>query len=191
MRALPSNICRLCLAALLLLVCVRAGGARDGGGGDSERAFFDNLKKLCGQKFGGTTVFPENEPNHPLAGKRLVMHVEICREGEIRIPLHAGEDRSRTWVLRMTAEGLLFKHDHRHADGTPDEVTDYGGRARRGGTPGEQHFPADAHTRKLIPEAATNVWTLRLDAGARQFVYYLERNGRPRYRAVFDLSRPL
>ena len=35
---------------------------------------------------------------------------------------------------------------------------------------------------KLIPAAATNV---------RQFVYYLERDGKPRYRAVFDLAKPL
>jgi hypothetical protein len=180
---------RLCLAGLLLLAGARAGGAL--GKDDSQRAFFDNLKRLCGQKFEGETVFPLDDPDHPLAGKRLVMHVETCREGELRIPFHVGEDRSRTWVLTKTAAGLVFKHDHRHADGTPDPLTDYGGSARPGGTPTEQHFPADEQTRKLIPEAATNVWILRLDTGKRQFVYYLERHGKPRYRAVFDLARPL
>jgi|GEM_PF-1204593 len=158
---------------------------------DSRRAFFDRVKKLCGRKFEGRTVFPQDDPAHPLAGKRLVMHVETCGPREIRIPFHADEDRSRTWVLTLTGGGLLFKHDHRHADGTPDAVTDYGGPARAGGSPSEQHFPADEQTRRLLPEAATNVWTLRLDAAKRQFVYYLERHGRPRYRAVFDLGRPL
>ncbi|HZI20040.1 MAG TPA: hypothetical protein VEY09_15755 [Pyrinomonadaceae bacterium] len=191
MRVNVNNFARLCLAVLLVLGCARAGAARDGGADEAQRAFFDNLKKLCGQKFEGSTAFPTDDPGHPMAGKRLVMHVETCREGEVRIPFRVGEDRSRTWVLTMTDAGLLFKHDHRHDDGTPDKVTDYGGHARPGGTPDEQHFPADEQTRKLIPEAATNVWTLRLDPAKRQFVYYLERHGRPRYRAVFDLGRPL
>jgi hypothetical protein len=188
MKALLTNMTRLSVAALLLLACVPVAAAPDRD--DAERAFFDKLKKLCGRKFEGTTTFPTDEPNHPLAGKRLLMHVETCRDREIRIPFQVGADRSRTWVLTKTPTGLLFKHDHRHADGTPDSVTDYGGYARPGGTPDEQHFPADEQTRKLIPEAATNVWMLRLDLKRKQFVYYLERHGQPRYRAVFNLARP-
>jgi hypothetical protein len=42
----------------------------------------------------------------------------------------------------------------------------------------------------LIPEAATNVWTLQLDAQNQRFMYQLERNNELRYRAYFDLSRP-
>jgi hypothetical protein len=84
--------------------------------------------------------------------------------------------------------GLIFKHDHRHADGTPDKVTMYGGLAAPDGTPHRQSFPADAETAKLIPEAATNVWTLELNTGKRQFSYYLERHEQPRYKAVFNLK---
>lgn len=154
---------------------------------DMQRAFFENLKKLCGQQFEGETVFPPDK-NHPMAGKRLVMSVEVCREKEIRIPFHVGEDKSRTWILTMTDKGLLFKHDHRHADGTPDRITMYGGLAAPSGTQYMQSFPADAETANLIPEAATNVWTLEIIPGKQQFMYYLERNKEPRYKALFNLK---
>lgn len=154
---------------------------------ETQRAFFENLKKLCGQRFEGETVFPQDK-NHPMAGKRLVMSVEACRGKEIRIPLHVGQDRSRTWILTLTDTGLLLKHDHRHADGTPDEVTMYGGVAAPSGTQYMQSFPADAETAKLIPEAATNVWTLRIMPEKQQFMYYLERHKEPRYKALFNLK---
>jgi len=119
-----------------------------------------------------------------------VMHVEICTEREIRVPFHVDEDRSRTWVLTRSDAGLLLKHDHRHEDGTPEELTMYGGWARDGGTSLRQSFPADEQTAKMLPAAATNVWTLELEPG-RRFVYDLTRHGQPRFRAEFDLSRPL
>ena len=154
---------------------------------ETHKTFFQNLKKLCGQRFEGETTFPP-DPNHPLAGKKLVMVVESCNEKEIRIPFHVGEDKSRTWVLTLTAKGLLFKHDHRHADGTPDRITMYGGWAAPNGTPHMQRFPADPETAKLIPEAATNVWTLQIIPDKQQFTYYLERNNEARYKAGFNLK---
>lgn len=164
---------------------------------DTAKAFFKNVKKLCGKKFAGATVFPQNA-DHPMVGKQLVMRVGPCTEREIRIPFDVGEDRSRTWILTLTSDGgLLFKHDHRHADGTPDKITMYGGLAAATARAGDnasarlQRFPADAHTTQLIPEAATNVWTLAFIPEQRRFMYYLERNGEPRYRAYFDLSKPL
>lgn len=154
---------------------------------ETHKTFFQNLTKLCGQRFEGETEFP-TDPNHPLAGKKLVMIVESCNEKEIRIPFHVGEDKSRTWILTLTDKGLLFKHDHRHADGTPDRITMYGGWAAPNGTPHMQRFPADAETAKLIPEAATNVWMLQIIPEKHQFTYYLERNNEPRYKAVFHLK---
>ncbi len=153
----------------------------------THKAFFQNLTKLCGQRFEGETEFPP-DPNHPLAGKKLVMVVERCSKDEIRIPFHVGEDKSRTWILTLTDKGLLFKHDHRHTDGTPDRVTMYGGWAATNGTANMQRFPADAETAKLIPEAATNVWTLEIIPDKQQFAYYLERNNEARYRARFNLK---
>ena len=155
--------------------------------GGAATLFFENVRKLCGKRFEGATEFPKDEPGHPLAGKKLTISVEQCSDSEIRIPLQAGEDKSRTWILTLREGRLLLKHDHRHADGTPDKVTMYGGWAAEGDT-NRQRFPADSDTARLIPEAATNVWTLEIDATKEQFVYALERNGQPRYKAVFNLK---
>jgi hypothetical protein len=149
--------------------------------------FFQSVGKLCGQRFEGSTEFPKDEPGHPLAGKKLTISVEQCRDDEIRIPLQAGADKSRTWILTLRDGRLLLKHDHRHADGTPDKVTMYGGWATEGDAH-RQRFPADSDTAKLIPEAATNIWTLEIDSAKEQFTYALERHGQPRYKAVFSLK---
>ena len=154
---------------------------------DSQKVFFANLKKLCGQQLAGETKFPQ-DPQHPLVGKKLLMSVASCTESELRIPFQVGEDKSRTWILTLTDKGLLFKHDHRHEDGTPDKITMYGGWAAGDGTAHAQRFPADAETAKLIPEAVTNVWKLEINPETRQFTYSLERHGKPRYEAVFNLK---
>src|SRR5687768_7284296 len=140
---------------------------------EKQKAFFENVKKLCGRQYEGETVFP-SDVNHPMVGKKLIVRVETCGDKEIRVPFQVGDDKSRTWVLTMTKDGLLLKHDHRHADGTPDRITDYGGLATASGTEFRQNFPADAATAKLIPEAATNVWTLEIIPDKQQLTYYLE-----------------
>lgn len=152
----------------------------------TQQAFFENLGRWCGRSFEGQTEFPP-DPNHPMAGKRLLLTFGPCSATEIRVPFQVGEDRSRTWILTLGGPGLLLKHDHRHADGTPDEVTDYGGWAKAGGSATSQSFAADEETARLIPEAATNVWTIELDPPAGGLVYALERHGQPRYRALFRL----
>jgi hypothetical protein len=154
---------------------------------DPRDAFFVALSALCGQRFAGRTLYMI-EPAPPFDGARLEIHVETCTEREIRIPLAVGEDRSRTWVLVRSAEGLLLEHDHRMADGRPDEITAYGGLAASGGTAERQRFPAHEATARMIPEAATNVWSLELDAGGRRFIYHLERHGAPRFTAEFALE---
>ena len=173
--------------ALVLTAALLSGNpARaepDAAATSAQRLFFENVKKLCGETFEGVTEFPD-DPKHDFAGKKLVISVETCTEGEIRIPFHVGDDTSRTWVLTLTDKGLLLKHDHRHADGTPDKVTMYGGWATSEGTATRQRFAADEETAKLIPEAATNVWTLTILEDQQQFRYALERNGAPRYSAL-------
>ena len=149
--------------------------------------FFQNVRKLCGQRLEGATEFPMDEPGHPLAGKKLIISIEQCSDDEIRIPLQAGEDKSRTWILTLREGRLLLKHDHRHSDGTPDKVTMYGGWAVEGDAT-RQRFAADSETATLIPEAATNVWTLEIDGVKEQFIYALERHGQPRYKAVFRVK---
>ncbi|HEU0302476.1 MAG TPA: hypothetical protein VFR37_23655, partial [Longimicrobium sp.] len=93
--------------------------------------------------------------------------------------------------ITRTADGLRLKHDHRHADGSEDPVTQYGGDTRGAGAPSRQEFHADAHTAALIPAAATNVWTVEVGPGER-FAYALRREGTDRrFRVEFDLARPV
>ena len=174
---------RIAVAALLIHALPAAKPAAADAAPSGAAEFFADLRKLCGQRFEGETEFP-SDPDHPLGGKKLVIEIAQCSDTEVRIPFAAGEDRSRTWVLTLNADGLLLKHDHRHPDGTPDEITMYGGWAI-GGDASHQRFAADADTAKLIPDAATNVWTMGFDAESGRFSYALERNGQPRYKALF------
>lgn len=156
----------------------------------------DQLQPLCGQAFAGE--IRNNEPatpDDPMTGKTLIMHVRECRDGEVRIPLHVGEDRSRTWILSRTGNGLLrLKHQHLHADGAVDALSNYGGDAVDSGKPDRIDFPADAESQAMFiaegrKAAVDNVWTLEHQAG-KQFVYQLSRPGRL-FRVAFDLSKPL
>ena len=158
--------------------------------GQAQGAFFTRLRDLCDKRFPGRAVFTST-PDDPMARASLVMHVAACTGEEIRVPFLVDGDRSRTWVITLHPGAMQLKHDHRHPDGTPDEITMYGGWAAEGGSGLRQRFPADSQTAALIPAASTNVWTLEFDERQDQFIYDLERDGRPRFRAVFDLRSPL
>ena len=150
---------------------------------DPQTMFFERIRSMCGARFEGQSIFPD-DPQDSFYGLPLVAVVQSCEEREIRIPFHVGDDTSRTWVLRRVAGGLELKHDHRHADGTPDEITLYGGTTAESGTGLAQSFPADEYTAALIPDAATNEWFLTLSDEGRALTYYLERHGAPRFKAT-------
>jgi hypothetical protein len=180
------------LAAALLLAAGCAPGATVGTQqATPQDAFWAQLQQLCGQAFEGRLAEGTAPGDSAFAGQRAVMHVRQCAPNEIRIPFHVGDDRSRTWVLTRTGEGMRLKHDHRHDDGSEDEVTQYGGDTRIAGTAQRQEFHADAHTAQLIPAARTNIWTMEVVPG-RQFNYALRREGTDRrFRVEFDLTRPV
>ncbi|HEX5725462.1 MAG TPA: hypothetical protein VFX98_08345 [Longimicrobiaceae bacterium] len=182
---LPPVVLLLVLAA----ACVRPQH-RPGLRAVEQAAFWHRLEQLCGRAYEGAVV-EGNASDSVFRRSRLVMHVRDCAPGEIRIPFHVGGDRSRTWVVTHTAEGLRLKHDHRHADGTPDSISWYGGDTRGQGMPERQAFPADTFTARLVPAAATNVWSLEIVPG-ESFTYGLTREstGR-RFRVRFDLARPV
>lgn len=149
--------------------------------------FWSSLQALCGQAFEGK-VIEEPEGEEGFSGQRLVMHVRECKDTVIRIPFVVGEDRSRTWVLTRKGDRIELKHDHRHEDGSHDQVTMYGGTSTNTGTAEAQYFPADQETRELIEPAFSNVWTMRVAAG-ETFTYGLWRLGTPRvFRIDFDLG---
>jgi hypothetical protein len=89
----------------------------------------------------------DSQADSAFAASVLVMHVRECSADEIKVPFHVerdGEwDRSRTWVITRTADGLRLKHDHRHEDGTDDAVTMYGGDTATPGTEIRQEFPVE------------------------------------------------
>lgn len=154
----------------------------------TSHGFFNQFSQYCGQSFEGKSVFPD-DPGVDFAGKKLIMHVAECSDSEIRVPFKVGENTSRTWVISQTNKGLLLKHDHRHADGTPDKITMYGGYANAQSTALVANFEADKDTASMLPEAKTNVWTLSFDNQNKQFIYSLQRHNKPRYKAVFDISK--
>ena len=174
---------RVSLLHLLLLLLLAPVAA------EQTPSLFDHLLALEGQAFSGSMTYPD-DPGHEM---NRPMRIDIIKKSDdvLHIPFHVGEDRSRTWILRRDQDGVLLKHDHRHPDGTPDEVTNYGGLARPLGLGSLLIFPADEDTAALLPEAASNVWTLRLSPDGRALTYYLERHGKPRFEAVFNLSEPL
>ena len=173
---------------LAVTTLVLSAGPALSGDTDVQDAFFNNIKQLCGARFEGVSVFPE-DPGDAFRDKTLLAVIETCSDEVIRIPFHVGEDTSRTWVLTRVDDGLELKHDHRHADGTPDEVTMYGGTTSSPGTGLSQSFPADDYTAKLIPEASTNEWSLTLTADFNGLTYYLERHGKPRFKAMLKRVR--
>lgn len=175
-------------AALLLAAC--APRTRP----SPQEAFWRNLSALCGRAFEGRIAADVGGGPGPdaFAGKKLVMHVRECSEREIRVPFHVGEDRSRTWVFTRREAGLRLKHDHRHADGSEDDVNMYGGDTAEAGTAERQAFPADEHSkasflRAGIPKSADNVWVVGLTPG-RTYSYALTRPARE-FRVDFDLAR--
>lgn len=149
---------------------------------NAKTAFFNNLSSLCEKVFVGYSTYPE-DPAHDFAGKLLVANFSECSDSEVRVKFVVGEDHSRTWVITKSDQGLLLKHDHRHEDGTPDEVTNYGGWANNKGNTWQQHFEADQETADLIPAASTNVWMLAFDPKSQVLTYDLKRHNKPRYQA--------
>jgi hypothetical protein len=150
--------------------------------------FWENLQPLCGNTFEGTIVYPE-EGREPFSSNPLTMTVAACTQDTIKIPFHVGTDHSRTWVLSFTEDGLQLKHDHRHEDGTPDDVTNYGGVASEESTAWEVHFPADDETAEMLPRAKNNVWTMAIDRDAKIFSYILSVDGKKTVQIDFDIDR--
>ncbi|MCG2431727.1 hypothetical protein [Aequorivita xiaoshiensis] len=149
--------------------------------------FWNNLKSHCGKAYEGEITAGGKEGDG-FMGEKLVMHVRSCEKNIIRVPFFVGENRSRTWVLTLQDDNrILLKHDHRHEDGTEEDVTQYGGLSSNTGLPNIQIFPADQHTSNMLPLASTNVWWFTLDDTS--MTYNLRRIGSDRVFTVkFDLT---
>ncbi len=189
------------LASFLLLGCAgitttkQANAPSDASSDAPTDRFLAAIARHCGQAYAGRVlVDTPATPNNPFADKALVMHVRECKAGEVRIPFHVGEDRSRTWVLTRTPTGLRLKHDHRHEDGSPDKVTLYGGDTAELGTVGRQAFPVDAESianfqANGLTASVNNTWAMEISQD--RFVYELSRPNGRLFQVEFDLRRPV
>ena len=174
----------------MLAACNSMGG----GAAAPAAAYFDHLASLCnGQAYAGRLV-SSDAADADFRDARMIMGPASCAGEVVRIPFAVGEDRSRTWVLTRTADGVRLKHDHRHRDGSEDVLTQYGGDSTGPGTATRQDFPADEETKALfiregIEVSTQNTWTVEIDPG-QLFAYQMRRPERL-FRVAFDLSTPV
>ncbi|WP_260807043.1 hypothetical protein [Sphingorhabdus sp. SMR4y] len=149
----------------------------------------------------------EQKADADMAGKPMIMHAASCDLNEIQIPFHIAEgnaqwNRSRTWIITRTDQGLRLKHRHRHEDGSLDDVSNYGGDTDSEGTASRQEFPVDAESVSSfetngLDKSVTNIWAIEVSEpgqGDARFAYELRRpqsaDGR-HFRVEFDLSKPV
>lgn len=191
------------LAALSLLALSGCAAVPDTAA--PQDAFWRALTSHCGKAYAGRMVSDE-AADAAMRGAEMAMHVRTCSDTRIEVPFHVrqadgGWDRSRTWVLTRTAHGIRLKHDHRHADGTSDAVTMYGGDTAGPGTARAQNFPVDAESvalfhREGLTASLTNVWRVEVDPAGTpdaRFAYQLSREAphARRFRVEFDADRPV
>lgn len=172
---------------------------------DPQAAFMADLASHCGKAYPGRLV-TNDAADADLAGKPMIVHFRSCSPDRMEIPFHVGTndggwDRSRTWIITRTATGLRLKHDHRHADGSVDKVTQYGGDTATPGTAGQQVFPVDADSITMfraegLGRSATNRWEVEIDSQRVRpvYAYALRRPDGPdarNFRVEFDLSQPI
>lgn len=176
--------------ALLVSACATAPA------GSEDLPFADGLAALCGKAFEGRVVSKDGADDD-WRQARLVVHIQDCQPGRVRMPLSVGDDRSRTWVLSATGEGGAWelRHIHRHEDGSLDALTSYGGFSTSAPAAVRQEFPADQATKDLfdredISVSKTNVWAVEVRSGRNLLAYELKRPERF-FRVEFDLSKPV
>lgn len=189
-------------SVVALVVAAGCDGGGHGTHGSAQASlpadgFMARVAELCGNAYAGRVTVDEPASNgSPFAGQGLVMHVRECGDDQIKIPFHVGDDRSRTWILTRTYDGIRLKHDHRHEDGSADAMTMYGGETTDDGTESRQEFPVDKHSIRLFERegsraSTSNVWAMEIEPGER-FVYELARPETDRlFRVEFDLNTPV
>jgi|TARA_R110002073_G_scaffold20483_4_gene73261 hypothetical protein len=153
---------------------------------------FAELSQYCGQAFEGH-VTSDDPRDADWAAETLTVHFRDCSNVQLRIPLHVGDDRSRTWIISRETDGLRLQHDHRHEDGSEDAVSMYGGSTETPPADGRAQFPADEFSKNLFEReglavSVTNVWTIALTDTS--LTYALDRPER-HFEVSFDLTHPV
>ncbi|WP_052345590.1 membrane lipoprotein lipid attachment site-containing protein [Alkaliflexus imshenetskii] len=155
-----------------------------------EQAFMNNLASLCGKSFAGKETYTK-EGRDRWAHRSMVIYITTCEHDEVHIPFHIDDDQSRTWMFINDHGKLRFRHDHRLDDGTPEDLTLYGGYADGNGTAFNQSFPADEYTNTLLNDELDRQWNVILSEDLSTMTYELGYLGEIVFRAEFDLTTPL
>jgi hypothetical protein len=206
---LAKRVSHRLLAAATVPLLALMGCATPGNSDNPQDAFWASLSSHCGKAYAGRMVTAD-AADADLTGSAMVMAVTNCTDTRIAVPFHVQNadgtwDRSRTWLITRTAAGLRLKHDHRHADGSSDAVTLYGGDTASRGSARAQSFPVDAEsiamfTREGLAASVTNVWSVEVDPAGTPgaaYAYQLRRTvagGAPaerHFRVEFDLTQPI
>ncbi len=155
--------------------------------------YFEQVSALCAAGAFAGELVSEDEVDAGFRAQTIIMGPAVCDGQSVRIPLAVGDDRSRTWVVTRTEDGVRLKHDHRHKDGSEDALSQYGGDSLSA-TATRHEFPVDPDTRALftregIEVSNQNTWAIEIRPGT-QFAYEMSRPERF-FRLEFDLSGPV
>lgn len=155
--------------------------------------FFQNLTTLCGKSYNGKLAAGDASDTS-FATAKMQAHFRTCSAREIQIAFDVGEDRSRTWIITRTGDGLRLKHRHMLKNGAEDPVSQYGGDTLQPGTATRQEFPADDYSKMMFTKEGravsnSNVWAFEVDP-QRTLTYELARPGRL-FRVSFDVANPV
>lgn len=156
-----------------------------------QEAFWGKLKAHCGKAYPGKLSDITEYYENGMEDAEMRMHVMECAEDRIHIPFHIDDDHSRNWILTREEGTILLKHDHRHPDGSEEEISQYGGYAPTPGLETRQIFPADQETAQMLPERADNFWFFDFVSEDRlQYGVHWPKKGHS-IRVEFDLSEPV
>ena len=172
---------------LLLFIAILAAC---GSAPKSDQAkFMDNLRDLCGNSYPGEVIQPQPAPEG--FTDPMVAHITDCGENYVNIPFHIGDNETRTWMLTQSEGALLFKHDHRNPDGTPDGLTNYGGWASDLGSEFRQSFPADPETIAMRDGLESHTWRFEFSEDLSTLSYSLYLYDDLYFLADFDLTEAI
>lgn len=132
--------------------------------------FLDHLKMLCEKELSG--YFAEYLHHPENVGKKIVLHVEGCRENEVRLRFESHSQQMTTLVLTQMQQELLLKHDVRLADLAPAEMTMYGGFADTTGSLVRQNFPVHNFGHGMWPGYEDFSWEIRFDPETGLLEYF-------------------
>lgn len=177
---------RIAITILILQFLISCGSHTD-----TQREFINHFSNYCGYAYEGSTNFVDLSSGDIFENAKLTMILSDCDEDEVRIPFHVDDDTSRTWIVKMTPQGLHLSHDHRYPDGTQYDNNFYGGYADSEGSDSIQYFPADHRTIEERLARAANRWAKEIDIDNDKYFYRLYLNDELRLEAEFDLSQPI